>query len=65
MYEWVHLNSSAIRAVRYDHEALILDIEFTDSETYDYHRVPLHIYEGLVSARSAGRYFHSHIKDRY
>lgn len=65
MSDWVYLNSSAIRAARYDAEAMTLDIEFTDSDTYRYYQVPEHIYNGLVSAHSAGRYFHSNIKDRY
>jgi hypothetical protein len=44
---------------------LILQIEFNNGSIYDYFRVPTQYFEGLLSASSAGRYFHMHVKGRY
>ncbi len=61
-----HLRSSAISRVEYNPSARILSIWFVDSGgPYDYHGVPAHIYEGLLSASSAGSYFNDFIRDQY
>lgn len=42
-----------------------LDIEFKGGTVYRYFKVPLHIYQGLISAQSAGSYHHQNIKGVY
>lgn len=59
------VRSSNISSVGFDPDSLILQIEFNNGSIYDYFRVPTQHFEGLLSASSAGRYFHLHVKGRY
>jgi len=66
MTDWVTIHSSAIRRVGYDAGLRRLYIDFEDSNpTYTFCGVPESVYHGLISASSAGSYYHAHIKDRY
>jgi len=61
-----YLNSSAIRRVEYDAQTRVMQIWFTQGgHPYNFCGVPQGIYEGLVSASSAGTYYDLHIRDRY
>lgn len=57
------VRSSNIASVGYENGTL--EIAFVDSGVYQYFNVPEHVYQGLMSAASKGRYFHDRIKDRY
>ena len=59
------LASSAISHVSYDWGSGQLEITFHSGGTYTFHRVPSEIYHGLMSASSAGRYYHACIRGRY
>lgn len=59
------LKSSNIREVGYDKDSRILEILFVDGGLYHYFEVPESVYRGILSAPSAGKYFHAHIRDRY
>lgn len=59
------LNSDAIRAVDYNEFNGDLTIYFRSSSGYTFHGVPWDVYIGLISASSAGSYYHCHIKGRY
>jgi hypothetical protein len=63
--EMVRVNSSAITAVGYDPATNRMKITFKQGKTYDFCRVPLNIYQGLINAPSKGGYFDRVIKDRY
>lgn len=56
------VTSTTMSSVGYDPEESTLEIEFTTGEIYQYHDVPLEIYEGLLNAPSLGRYFNFVIK---
>lgn len=58
------VNSSKLVAVGYDASAMILRIELKNA-TYDYYDVPEHVYKGLISAPSHGRYYSAYIKDAH
>jgi hypothetical protein len=60
--EMISVSSSNIAAIGYDFEMAILRIQFLQSGTYDYQQVPQHVYEGMLSALSKGRYFDQYIK---
>jgi len=60
----ISIRSSNIVSVGYDIVSETLEIEF-DNGVYQYSGVPEVIYNGLISASSAGRYFHRNIKNRY
>lgn len=57
------VSSSDIYSIGY--ESGTLEIEFNSGGIYQYYNVPLQIAQGLMSATSHGRYFHSVIKDHY
>lgn len=57
--------SSNIRSVGYAPDTQTLEIEFQDGAIYEYSGVPATVHAGLIAAASPGRYFHTHIKDRY
>jgi hypothetical protein len=59
------VSSRAIEAIGYDSATQRLRITFRQGRTYDYCRVPAHIYEQFIRARSKGGFFNSHIDGRY
>lgn len=46
-------------------EGSYLDIDFMNSTAYRYFDVPASTYDAFVAASSAGRFFHSGIRNRY
>ncbi|MBW2739381.1 MAG: KTSC domain-containing protein [Deltaproteobacteria bacterium] len=63
--EMIRVNSSAIIAVGYDPQTRRMKIKFSQGSTYDFCRVPEHIFQGLLRAGSKGTYYNDHIRDRY
>jgi len=59
------IKSSMLRKVRYDPKTRFLDVIFTTGEKYRYKDVPPDEYDGLMSAKSHGRYMQSYIIDQY
>ena len=59
------VSSSNLASVGYDAENMILEVEFRNGSVYRYSGVPFGIYTDLLNARSKGRYFHDHIRERY
>lgn len=60
------IRSSAIWAVKHDPVSKILTVWFNDgARSYDYFGVPTSVYQGLLTANSAGRYFKAYIRDQY
>ncbi len=66
MINWVNVKSSAIRRIGYDSPTNRMYIDFEDSDPYyTFCRVPESVFQDFVNARSVGRYYHAHIKDKY
>lgn len=63
--EMITVCSSAIRAAGYDSASMQMKIQFEQGDTYTFCRVPAHVFDGLISASSKGRYYDRHIRDRY
>lgn len=59
------VTSSNLVAVGYDEQGLVLRVEFKGGLTYEYYDVPLHVYQGLMSAASHGEYMNSNIRSLY
>ena len=59
------LASFAISHVSYDSASGLLAVTFRPGRTYTFYRVPPEIYHGLMSASSAGRYYHAFIRGRF
>ena len=59
------VQSSNIISVGYDSASSTMEIEFKDGRVYQYFDVPDHVYRELVSAPSAGVFFHQSIRGQY
>lgn len=59
------IESTSIRSVGYDPEEGVLEVKVQSGGVYQYIRVPRTVYEGLLAARSKGRYFGDFIRLRY
>ena len=59
------VTSSYLEAIGYSYDARVLEVEFRAGGVYQYDGVPEHRYEGLMHASSKGRYFRTHIQDRF
>lgn len=57
--------SSNIAGAGYDAETRVLTVRFHSGLAYQYENVPENIYDELVSAPSAGRYFNANIKNQF
>nr|WP_084407116.1 KTSC domain-containing protein [Pedobacter panaciterrae] len=57
--------SSVIRHFNYVQNSSTLYITFLSGTAYKYKNVPLGIYDALIVADSKGRYFNSHIKNKF
>ena len=59
------VTSSNLASVGYEPETETLEIEFLKSGVYQYYNVPLFMYERMMSADSAGKFFNTEIKNVY
>ena len=59
------VSSSNLRSIGYDSDNKLLEVEFRSRAVYVYEDVPDWAVEGLMAARSKGRYFEARIRDRY
>ena len=57
--------SSVILRYDYDPAHRRLDIAFLSGQAYRYFNVPEAVYQGLIQAKSKGRYFQDHIRDKF
>lgn len=58
-------NSSSISSAEYDTVDNVLSVMFNSGKTYRYADVPKEIYQELIEARSAGKFFQAYIKPVY
>lgn len=59
------VSSSNIVSIGFDPESETLEIEFKDSEIYQYFNVPQFVHERLMQADSIGKFFNVEIKHAY
>jgi KTSC domain len=57
--------STALASAEYHEDAATLTIRFRSGATHCFFMVPRRVFEGLVEAESAGRYFAAEIRPRY
>lgn len=66
MSEWISTpESSNIAGFGYAKTTQTLTVEFKNGNRYDYYDVPEHIFEGMKSADSKGKYLNAHVKNHY
>jgi hypothetical protein len=61
----VAVDSSAILRIRYQPKGETLLVTFVSGNTYAYDGVPAPIYDAFLAAESSGKFFNTHIRDRY
>lgn len=61
----ISVYSSAISAIGYDPITQKMNIQFRNSGTYTFCRVPSYIFESFFSANSKGKYHDQYIRDHY
>jgi len=66
MSEWISTpESSSIARFRYDEASQTLTVEYKSGSRYNYYDVPQHIFEGMRSADSKGKFLNDQIKGVY
>lgn len=66
MSEWISTpESSNVTGFRYEEATQVLTVEFNSGSRYDYYDVPEHVFEGMKSADSKGKFINSEIKSHY
>ena len=59
------VDSSAIRAVGYDPNSQVLEIEYANGGVYDYYDVPPNLYQEFCEADSMGAFANIRIKPNF
>ena len=59
------VQSSNVHSVAYDEAHQVLEVQFRGGGVYQYVYVPKHVYDGLMSAPSVGKYMHQVVKPNY
>lgn len=57
-------DSSAVKYAGYDFSTLELSLDLP-TNVYTYTKVPYHVFNGLVEARSKGKFFNKFIKNNF
>lgn len=57
--------SGMINKIAYDESEKLLTLTFNSGGAYSYKDVPKEVFDALLAAESAGKYFHAHIKGKY
>ena len=65
MVVWHDVVSSNILAIAYDLDTRTLFIQFKDGDRYRYADVSVDVFDGLLFAKSVGKYFHANIRGQY
>ena len=63
--ESIAVNSSAIKSANYFSEKKILQLYFQNHSVYTYRGVPNHVFEGLRSSESKGKFINEYVTRVY
>ena len=61
----VPVKSSNVTSVGYEPRTKTMAVEFKDGSVYHYHDVEPDTHQGLISAKSIGKYVHANVKGKY
>lgn len=59
------LKSNVIESCAYNEADKELTLDFKSGGSHKYSDVPKEIFEGILSAESAGKFFHANIKNKF
>lgn len=65
MDDYESLNSSVFDGCYYNVGGRTLELFFSDGGFYEYYNVPISVFIAFLNASSHGRYFNSHIRNKY
>lgn len=57
-----YVSSSNIASIGYDHDNMVLEVEFLNGSVYQYYDLPQSVYEGLMAADSHGKFLAAYVK---
>jgi len=57
--------SKNISSIHYDPNTKVLEVTFNEGSTYHYHGISPDTYTSFENAKSHGKHFNTHIKDKY
>lgn len=57
--------SGMISKIAYNESEKLLTLTFNSGGAYAYKDVPKEVFDGILAAESAGKYYHAHIKGKY
>lgn len=63
--EWKFVDSSNLRAFRYDKTSASMDVQFKNGFIYRYNQVPMSVAKQMESATSVGSFFAQNVKGMY
>ena len=61
----VEVNSTAIQTAEYEYDNYRLRLTFKNGSSYDYTKVPNHVFEGLRTSASKGKFINKYILSSY
>ena len=61
----VDVNSTAISTAEYQYDKYRLKLTFTNGRSYNYTRVPNHVFEGLRISESKGKFINKYVLPVY
>ena len=61
----VNVNSTAIDSAGYMYDTYTMRLTFKNGDKYDYTKVPNHVFEGLRTSESKGKFINKYILKRY
>ena len=61
----VDVNSTAISTAEYEYDNYRLRLTFKSGDSYDYTKVPNHVFEGLRTSESKGKFINKYVLPVY
>lgn len=61
----VRVKSSHMKSMYYYEDTKILEVEFKNSDVYQYFEVPIEVVQHLYHAKSKGKFMHKNIRNKY
>jgi hypothetical protein len=59
------VESSDLKGMGYDELSEVLEVRFHDGRVYQYHPVPMEVWERFLAAPSKGRFFNAEVRRRF
>jgi hypothetical protein len=61
----ININSSAVKSASYDYEMRKLRLTYQSDNSYNYAEVPVHVFEGLRTSNSKGKFINKYVLNKY